>query len=82
MLDRADGYTAVVTDHGAQREILDVPYFRRDVGDDAPALADEEAQARISIRGMQHESDRRTTVHAFSLELDLAVERRLSGRKY
>ena len=63
VLHRADGYAGLVAEHGAEREILDVADVGRDFGDDAAALADQEAVAGVGFCRVQHHRDGCAAVH-------------------
>ena len=77
MLHGANRHAVVVTDHGAQREILDVVDVGGDLGDDAATLGDHEAVAHVGLRGMQDHCDLRAAMDTHPVQDNLSSDRSL-----
>jgi len=52
VLDGANRHAAVVSEHGAQGQVLDRVDVGRDVGNDASTSGDQKAEAGVGLRGM------------------------------
>ena len=78
MLDGTDRDTRVVTNHGAQRQVLDGADVRWNVGHDTIAAFDKKPKAGVALSGVQHHGNRRAAMYPCPTKLYFARQRRLA----